>query len=227
MESSGKPVHSQASSGHGALDRRSFVRRGAVLGVSLTALPAFLAACGGSDEAQQSVAQVNGRKKTLDRFDFSLPIPVEDSQHATWYVNKMIFGPQEGIDVQLHSATSATDFLKRVATGDYLAAHPSPFVLTTLIDSGLPVKAYFGMMAKNIFGFAVKESSPIRTLRDIEGKDVATLGVGFEVIWNPGLKRVGVDTGRVKYVNVGLGGARLNALQSDKTAAMVTWDPTS
>jgi hypothetical protein len=203
------------------LDRRSFLRRGALAGVGMTSVSGLLAACGGDDTRTSAVGQTT----KLDEFNFSFPIPIEDSQHATWFVNKALFAKQERIDLKFHAATSASDFVKRVASGDYQAAHPSPFLLATLVDAGLPVRIYFDMMAKNIFGFAVLEDSPIQRMQDMKGTTIAALAVGQEVIWNPGLARAGVDPDDVKYRVVGLGGARLQALQSGRTDAMVTWDP--
>lgn len=202
-------------------DRRNFLKT-AVAATGVLAMPGALAAC--SSGSSKTTATVNGQKKALDQFDFSLPIPVEDSGHAMWFVNKMIYGPQEGIDLRMHSADTASDFIRRVASGDYQAAHPSPFLLATLRDQGLPVKFYFGEMATNIFGFAVRPDSPVQTIGDLAGKKIAALATGEDVIWNPGLAAAHVDPSGVRYVVVGLGGARLNAVQNRTTDAMVSWD---
>jgi len=200
------------------LDRRHFLRRAGAVGLSLTATPAFLAACGGDDAPSASA------DRELRRFEWSYAIPAEDAENTAYVVNKTVFAPHEGIDLRLSSGTTTSDFIKQVASGRFNAAHPSAFLMALVRDQGLPVKIYFDNMNINIFGFAVKADSPIQSLRDFEGKKIAIAVVGWDAIWNPNLAAAGVDPKSVKYVVTGLGPARLAALQGGKVDVMVTWN---
>ena len=214
-------MHDDSRPGSGfehGISRRDLLKRGVVAGAALTALgsPAALAA------ARRPKVYTG---KRLDKFNWSFAIPVEDAENTAYFVNKYIFGPQEGIDLRLNSGTSTSDFIKLVASHHYNAAHPSVFLMGLMKDQGLPVKVYFDNMNINIFGFAVKQDSPIKDVKDLKGKKIAIAVVGWDAIWNPDLAAAGVDPKSVNWLVVGLGpGPRLNAVHSGKVDAMVTWN---
>jgi NitT/TauT family transport system substrate-binding protein len=199
-------------------DRRSFVGRAVAAGVGLSALGAA-SALGGTRRTKVYTG------KRLDRFNWSFAIPTEDAENTAYFVNKHIFGPQEGINLQLNSGTSTSDFIKLVAAHHYNAAHPSVFLMGLMKDQGLPVRVYFDNMNINIFGFAVQQSSPIKDVKDLKGKKVAIGVVGWDALWNPDLAAAGVDPKSVGWLVTGLGPApRLNAMTGKKTDAIVTWN---
>ncbi len=196
-----------ASPGENEVDRRGFLKQAAVAGVAVSAMasPAAVAA------ARKAKVYTG---KRLDRFNWSFAIPVEDAENTAYFVNKFLFGPQEGIDLRLNSGTSTSDFIKLVASHHYNAAHPSVFLMALVKDQGLPVTMYFDNMNINIFGFAVKANSPIKSIKDFAGKKIAIAVVGWDAIWNPDLAAAGVDPKSVSYLVTGLGPGRLNALNN-------------
>ncbi len=203
--------------GENATNRRGFLKQAAAAGAALSVIasPAAFA-------ATRKAKVYTGKR--LDRFDWSFAIPVEDAENTAYFVNKFLFGPQEGIDLRLNSGTSTSDFIKLVASHHYNAAHPSVFLMALVKDQGLPVTMYFDNMNINIFGFAVKANSPIKSIKDFAGKKIAIAVVGWDAIWNPDLAAAGVDPKSVSYLVTGLGPGRLNALNNGAVDIMVTWN---
>lgn len=236
------------------ISRRVFVQRSVAGGAALS-LGALLAACGGGDDSGGSETSGGGAAATtetpladtgtsaggsattsvaantfepaaeLTKFTFSFAIPKEDSENTAYYVNKEIFGPNEGIDLDLYSGTSTSDFIKLVADHKYDAAHPSVFLMALMKDQELPVSVYFDNMNINIFGFAVKPDSPIKAISDLGGKKIAIAVVGWDALWNPITAAAGVDNKSITWQVVGLGTpARLNVLDNGDVDAIVTWN---
>ena len=205
------------SGGNDSFTRQGLLRRAAVTGVAISAVTAPTATA-----ALRKAKVYTGKR--LDKFHWSFAIPKEDAENTMYYVNKFLFGPQEGIDLDINSGTSTSDFIKLVASHDYNAAHPSVFLMALVKDQGLPVTMYFDNMNINIFGFAVRANSPIKSIKDFEGKKIAIGVVGWDAIWNPDLAAAGVDPKSVSYLVTGLGPGRLNALNSGKVDIIVTWN---
>jgi ABC-type nitrate/sulfonate/bicarbonate transport system substrate-binding protein len=201
-----------------SLTRRSFVQKSVAAGVAISALGAPTAA-----SAFRKTSVYSGKK--LDKFNWSFAIPKEDAENTMYYVNKYIFGPQEGIDFIPNGADTASTFLKLTASHFFNASHPSVFLMAILKDQGLPVKVYFDNMNINIFGWAVKPGSPINSPGGLVGKKVAIAVVGWDALWNPIVAGAKADWKKIHYQVVGLGvNPRLDALHSGKVDAIVTWN---
>jgi len=197
----------------GSRNRRTFLKSAAAVGlgaVGMTTLPVA------ASRAKST--------KSLEPFNFSLAIPDGDSENAVYYVSKKLFAPEEGIDLNIVSGTTTTQFVQLTESGHFDASQPSPFLVSILRDKGLAVKFYFDNMAINIFGFAVRGDSKIDSIEQMSGAKIAESLTGWSALWNPGLAAAGVDLSSVKYIAVGLGSARLNAVQTGLTDVMVTWD---
>lgn len=203
----------------GPLTRRSFIQRSIAAGVAISAMSAPAA----SAALRKKTSVYSGKK--LDDFKFSFAIPKEDAENTAYFVNKYIFGPQEGINFLPYSADSASDFVKLTASHNFNASHPSVFLMAIMKDQGLPVRIYFDNMNVNIFGWAVKPGSSIKSPADLVGKKVAIAVVGWDALWNPIVAGAHADWKKISYTVVGLGvNPRLNALQSGKVDAIVTWN---
>lgn len=202
----------------GSLTRRSFVQRSIAAGVAISAVSAPAASA-----ALRRNSVYSGKK--LDKFTWSFAIPKEDAENTMYYVNKYIFGPQEGIDFIVNGADSASNFIKLTASHAFNASHPSVFLMAIMKDQGLPVRTYFDNMNINIFGWAVKPDSPIKTPNDLVGKKVGIAVVGWDALWNPIVAAAKADWKKISYLVVGLGvNPRLDALHSGKVDAIVTWN---
>jgi NitT/TauT family transport system substrate-binding protein len=199
------------------LTRRSFIQKSVVAGAAVSAVAA--------PAATAALRKNVYTGKRLDKFNWSFAIPKEDAENTMYYVNKYIFGPQEGIDFIPNGADSASNFLKLTASHHFNASHPSVFLMAILKDQGLPVRVYFDNMNINIFGWAVKPGSPIKAPADLVGKKVAIAVVGWDALWNPIVAAAGADWKKINYLVVGLGvNPRLDALHSGKVDAIVTWN---
>jgi NitT/TauT family transport system substrate-binding protein len=205
------------SVGESTTSRRVFLKQASAAGVVAAAVLSP-----GAVAAVRKAKIYTGNR--LDKFNWSFAIPVEDAENTAYFVNKYIFGPQEGIDLRLNSGTSTSDFIKLVASHHYNAAHPSVFLMALVKDQGLPVTMYFDNMNINIFGFAVPQNSPIQSIKDLAGKKIAIAVVGWDAIWDPDVAAAGVDPKSVNWLVTGLGPGRLNAMNSGNVDAMVTWN---
>jgi NitT/TauT family transport system substrate-binding protein len=209
----------QMVQGSEGLTRRGFLGRSVLAGAALSAA----AAPGLAGAATRRAKVYSGTR--LDKFNWSFAIPKEDAENTMYYVNKYIFGPQEGIDFIPNGASSTSDFVKLTASHHFNASHPSVFLMAIWKDKQLPVKIYFDNMNVNIFGWAVKPGSPIKSPDQLVGKKVAIAVVGWDALWNPIVAAANGDWKKIQYVVVGLGvNPRLDALHSGKVDAIVTWN---
>lgn len=108
------------------------------------------------------------------------------------WVGNTTSGPQ---DIQ-SAATGQTDF-----GGAFSGA------VVKLVDAGAPVKAvvnYYGSDARSFIGFYVKDSSGIRTARDLIGRKIAvnTLGAHAEAVIDTYLQKNGLTPAEVQKVQL-------------------------
>jgi len=121
-----------------------------------------------------------------------------------WVAIEMGYFKDFGIEVDMepgpNDALACTKFVdqKKADVG-----YPSPGVLTSSIDTGMDVIQAFEMMASQVFDFAVKQDSPIKTVQDLKGKTISIGMSGWTVIVDPILYEAGIDPKSVKYVTVG------------------------
>ncbi|MCL4384872.1 MAG: ABC transporter substrate-binding protein [Actinobacteria bacterium] len=121
-----------------------------------------------------------------------------------WVAIEMGYFKDFGIDVDMepgpNDALATTKFVdqKKADVG-----YPSPGVLTASVDTGMDVIQVFEMMASQVFDFAVKQDSPIKTVQDLKGKTISIGMSGWTVIVDPILVEAGIDPKSVKYVTVG------------------------
>ncbi len=125
--------------------------------------------------------------------DYNLWVPIEMGYFEELGLDvELIAGPQE--------ATAPSRF---VAEGQADVGYPSPGVLTSSIDAGMPVVSIFGMMAGQTFNFAVPTDSDITSPEDLEGKEISVADAGWQVIIDPMLIEIGIDPDSVEYVEAG------------------------
>jgi NitT/TauT family transport system substrate-binding protein len=189
------------------IDRRQLLKRTAGAGIGFGALGTLLAACGGDgdDEAapgtgtgaamERATVRWISPRGTLDVMDdYNLWVPIEQG-----YFDEL------GLDVELiagpgGNATASATF---VAENQADMGYPSPGVLTSSIDSGVPVKSAWEMISGQVFNFSLPEDSPITDVKQLEGKTMSVLTAGWKVIVDPILVEVGVDPESIKYLESG------------------------
>jgi NitT/TauT family transport system substrate-binding protein len=168
------------------ITRRQFVKKSAGVGLGLTALgmlevePALGA---GLDKLRW--ISPRGTLDVMD--DFNLWVPI-----------KMGYFRKLGLDVAL-AAGDASGNLPDVASSHVDMGYPSPGVLTSSIDAGIPVVSIWEQYPAQVFDFVISGTSKITNPRQLKGKTIALFTPGWESIVNPMLAEVGVDPKSVKY----------------------------
>lgn len=128
-----------------------------------------------------------------------------------------------GLSVQLvPGPTDATASTKFVAQGEADASLPSPGVLASSIDQGVKVISIYNLIGGQLFNFAVKKGSDIKTIADLKGKSISVASPAWQLIIAPMLVEAGVDPGSVKYINAGAQWGQ--AVVTGKADAALGWD---
>ena len=170
--------------------RRDLLKKAAAAGAGLTALgmleiePAFGA---GLDKVRW--ISPRGTLDVMDDFNLWVPIKVG-------YFRKL------RIDVSL-APGDASGNLPSVASGQVDMGYPSPGVLTSSIDAGVPVISVWEQYPAQVFDFVLPAKSKITSPKQLAGKTIALFTIGWRSIVDPMLAEVGVDPKSVKYREFG------------------------
>jgi NitT/TauT family transport system substrate-binding protein len=180
------------------------------LGSLLTAGPAF----GRGGAAQLDTVRWISPRGTLQVMDdFNLWVPV-----------KMGYFNELGIQAKLiaGSISDALAATKFVAQNKADMGYPSPGVLTSSIDGGIPVKSIYDVISGQVFNFALPADSPITSPKQLAGKRIALGSAGWQTITDPMFVELGVDPKSVKYVI--LGQQWIQAAATKKADAALAWE---
>jgi NitT/TauT family transport system substrate-binding protein len=168
------------------LTRRDLLKRTAGVGLGISAL--------GLLEIEPALGQGLTKVKwvsprgTLDVMDdFNLWVPI-----------KMGYYRRLGLDVSL-SPGDASGNLPQVAAGQIDMGYPSPGVLTSSIEAGVPVISIWEQYPAQVFDFVLSGKSKVTHPRQLKGKTIAIFTDIWRTIINPMLVEVGVDPKSVKY----------------------------
>ena len=124
--------------------------------------------------------------------------------YPLWVAKKMGYFDKLGVDVTLQPAPAGGASTMSLLTEKQAdVGYPSPGVLTSAIDAGIPVILGFEMIGGQVFDFAVRADSTIKSVKDLAGKTISMPAAGLETITNPILAEQGVDPATIKYVNAG------------------------
>lgn len=89
---------------------------------------------------------------------------------------------KHGIKVELLDAGPGTHFIQKVATGDADIGMTRLDSIAQAVDKGLPIVAIAAFMYHDAAAFMVREDSPVKTFRDLDGKRVMlAVGSTFEM----------------------------------------------
>jgi NitT/TauT family transport system substrate-binding protein len=191
------------------LTRRDLIKKTAAVGAGITALgmleiePAFGA-------GRDKVRWISPRG-TLDVMDdFNLWVPI-----TLGYFKKL------NLDVTL-APGDASGNLPQVAANQVDMGYPSPGVLTSSIDAGIPVVSIWEQYPAQVFDFVLPAKSKIKSPKQLAGKSIAVFTIGWKSIVDPMLAEVGVNPKSVKYRELGAGWVQAVALgQAD---AGLAWE---
>ena len=119
-------------------------------------------------------------------------------------------GPQDGTATVKLVDQNQSDF-----------GYPSPGVLSLGLEQGMDLVSAYHVMAGDVFNFAFPKGKAPADLKGLEGKTIALGSSGWQAITNPMLAAAGVDTSKVKYVEVSAWGQALAQGQAD---AALSWE---
>lgn len=139
-----------------------------------------------------------------------------------WAAIEMGYCSDLGIELELQAGPQESLAPTRlVAEGQADVGYPSPGVLVTSIDTGIPVILAWEMMMGQVFDFAVPKGSDIKSIADLEGKSISLWAPGANVVVDPILIEAGVDPATVEYV---VGGAQWGQVVAQGQAdAALAW----
>ncbi len=128
---------------------------------------------------------------------------------------------KNGLQVEFIYAAAA-DILTNVAVGNVDFGFPNGDAVVAAAANGLPVKVVHTTYQRGIGALLAKESSGIKTYKDLKGKKVAVTSLGSPnyIQLQVGLKQAGLALGDVA-VEVVATGAIVQALQSGQVDAIV------
>jgi NitT/TauT family transport system substrate-binding protein len=188
------------------------------MAIAVMTMALTFSGCSGSQSKSS-----NSSPKGLTVVKYVLPRSPEclDDAHVI-AADKMGYFKQQGIQIQFEQAMGTSD-VKMVATGKGDIAIPSPGVLLTSLQAGLPVISVYQVDVRNIFDFAVKGDSGIKTIADLKGKTIVLGDASWSAISDPILQHAGLDPKKdVKYVVAGDNRAQLT--WEGKADAVLTWE---
>jgi NitT/TauT family transport system substrate-binding protein len=139
-----------------------------------------------------------------------------------WVAIEMGYFKGLGLDVVMEpgpgEAFAPTKFVDQKQAD---VGYPSPGILTSSVDTGMDVVMVYEMMIDQVFGFAVRKDSPIKSVKDFAGKTMSVWDVGWQVIIDPILVEIGVDPKSITYVAVGAQWGQ--AVSQGKADIALTW----
>lgn len=81
--------------------------------------------------------------------------------------------------------------------------YPSPGVLATALEQGMPLVSVWHMAAHDIFGFAFRRGQKPASPAGLAGRTILLGSMGWKSICDPELAQLGIDPGSVQYVEAG------------------------
>ena len=174
------------------LTRRELVRRTAAVGVGVGLLGTI------------SVDEAFGRTEKLDRVRWISPrgtLDVMDDYNVRVPM-QMGYFKKLNLDVRLNAGAGSGE-MQLVAANKIDMGYPSPGVLSSAVDAGIPVVGIWEQYPAQVFDFVLPGDSKITSPADLAGKKIAVLTIGWKAIIDPILADAGVDPTTVKYVELG------------------------
>ena len=188
------------------LGRRRLLQLGAA-GLTVTVLGLDSRGAFAADDAPIRWVSPRGTLEVLDDF-------------AYWVAEKYGYFGDLKTDIQ-GGPQDATATIKLVDQKQADFGYPSPGVLSLGLNQGMDLLSVYNVMAGDVFDFAFQKGKAPADLKGIEGKTIALGSSGWQSITDPMLAAAGVDTSKVKYVEVSAWGPALAQGQAD---AALSWE---
>ena len=165
-----------------------------------------------SSDMEQKIVWVSPRG-TLEVMD----------EYPIYAALEMGYFDELGVEVELQAGPlGGANVMSLLPAGQADMGFPSPGVLASSIDAGIPVLIAFEMTATQVFDFAMPSDSDIETIADLEGKTISLGSAGWQPIVDPILAEAGIDLDSVTYVE---GGAQWGQIVDQGRAdAALAWE---
>lgn len=177
--------------GDGKFSRSGLLKRGAVAGVSLTALAGVGAGTAAARTMADTVRWVSPRGTLEVMDDYNLHVPQAMGYFKALNINAKL-SPGDG-----------SGNLAQIAANQFDMGYASPGVYTSSIDAGVPVFSIWEQYPAQVFDFVLPAKSKITHPRQLKGKTIAIGSAGWQSIVDPMLAEVGVNPKAVKYREFG------------------------
>ncbi len=187
-----------------AMDRRVFLRRGALAIAGATVLPSILAACGDDDDdkagagAATTTAAPGGTGLGTLVYQLSWIKNVEFAGEyiadTNGYYRQVGFS---AVDLLAGGPNVQQDAV--VASGKALIGVSSPDISASAINQGAPNVAIGAQYQKNPFCVMSLASSPLKVPEDMYGKKIGVQSTN-EPVWNAFIKARGLDGSKITKV---------------------------
>ena len=140
---------------------------------------------------------------------------------------KMGWFEKSGIKVDLVPLPGSGDCTKLVATGEIPFSVPSAEPVLVIRPQGADIKFFYTAYAVNIYGFAVPEGSPLKTVADLKGKKIGVIGMASAgaIVARALVTDAGMDPVKdVSIVVAGEGGQTAALLSTNQIDALSQFD---
>jgi NitT/TauT family transport system substrate-binding protein len=150
-------------------------------------------------------------------------LPAGDKAAAYLGVQSGIF-EQAGLDVTIQSGRGSSDVVTKLATGAAdIGTGGLPALLQAKAEGDVPVKAVMSIYTMQPDAIFTTEGSGITSLKDLEGKTIATATFSSSnVTWPVLLKNNGIDADSITVMKVDPG-ALAPMLATGQIAATINW----
>jgi NitT/TauT family transport system substrate-binding protein len=140
---------------------------------------------------------------------------------------KMGWFAKEGIKIEVVPLPGSTDCAKFVATKELPFSLPSIEPLAILQKDGVKARFFYTAYQGNIYGMAVPETSPIKSVADLKGKKigVTSMASGGVIVARALIKQAGLDPSKdVAIVVAGEAAQTAALLRSNQVDALSQFD---
>jgi NitT/TauT family transport system substrate-binding protein len=196
--------------GNETISRRGLLKRGAVAGVSVTALAGVGAGTAAARSTADTVRWVSPRGTLEVMDDYNLLIPIEFGYYKSLNINAKLF------------PGDASGNLPQIAANQMDMGYASPGVFTASVEAGVPVTSIWEQYPAQVFDFVLPATSTIKHPRQLRGKTIAIHNIGWKAIVDPMLAEVGVNPKTVKYRE--FGGQWVQAVSLKLADAGLAWE---
>jgi NitT/TauT family transport system substrate-binding protein len=139
----------------------------------------------------------------LKPVQFTLPWVAEGSNLFTYVAKEMGFWEQRGLDVSIARGFGSVAAAEAVGTGKFDFSMCAPLAAILQIVKGLPIVALGACAYDATMGIGALDDSPIKSPKDLEGKQLAGTATSGEFPFLPAFaEKAGFDLSKVTVVQV-------------------------